>query len=33
VERENDESWFSKHLGNICSQSVDDLTTIKVSQS
>ena len=28
-ERETDKSWFSKHLGNICSRLVEDLEVIK----
>lgn len=29
-ERETDESWFSKHLGNICSRLAHDLEIVKV---
>ena len=29
-ERETDDSWFSKHLGNICSRLIEDLEVVKV---
>ena len=29
-ERDTDDSWFSKHLGNICSRSIQDLEVVKV---
>lgn len=32
-ERETDDKWFSKHLGNICSQLVKDLEIVKVNHS
>lgn len=28
-ERETDDSWFSKHLGNICSRLIEDLEVVK----
>lgn len=31
-EREDDESWFSKQLGNICGLLVDDLKVVKVNK-